>query len=166
MISTINCVCGICQDCLRHVCVCCQLYWGEGKQSKAKQSKAKQSKGKEEKRNTKGINRREGRRMESYSSQFHSPILKISVWLYFKETVSRHCAWTKSCTKITTATNRNVSLLGSQAVKLMPQQQIAGIGEDLQYFWQDFGHCGHKSKSAAFISVWLTSKTSIQTMQY
>ena len=91
-----------------------------------KESKAKQSKGKEEKRNAKGINRREGRRMKSYSSQFHSPIFKISVWLYFKETVSRHCAWTKSCTKITTTTNTNISLLGSQAVKLMSQQQIAG----------------------------------------
>ena len=30
MISTINCVCCICQDHLLHVCVCCQLYWGEG----------------------------------------------------------------------------------------------------------------------------------------
>ena len=26
MISTINCVCGICQDHLPHVCVCCQIF--------------------------------------------------------------------------------------------------------------------------------------------
>ena len=26
--------------------------------------------------------------------------------------------------------------MGSQAVKLMSEQQIASIGEDLQYFWQ------------------------------
>ena len=44
-----------------------------------KESKGKERKGKEEKRNAKGINRREGRRMKSYSSQFHSPIFKISV---------------------------------------------------------------------------------------
>ena len=129
-----------------------------------KESKGKERKGKEEKRNAKGINRREGRRMKSYSSQFHSPIFKISVWLYFKETVSRHCACTKSCAKITTTTNTNISLLGSQAVKLMSQQQIAGIGEDLQYFWQililsavDINQ--NLPVSAAFTSVWLTSKT-------
>ena len=37
---------------------------------------------------------------------------------------------------ITLASKRKVSLLGSQAVKLLSQGQIAVVGEDLQYFWQ------------------------------
>ena len=41
-----------------------------------------------------------------------------------------------SLAKITLATKRKISLMGSQAVKLMSEQQIASIGEDLQYFWQ------------------------------
>ena len=48
------------------------------------------------------------------------------------------------------ATKRKISLVGSQAVKLMSQGQIAVIGEDLQNFWQIFisWHSGQKSKSA------------------
>ena len=50
----------------------------------------------------------------------------------------------------TNATKRKISLLGSQAVKLMSQRQIAAIGEDLQYFLHRLisRHGGQKSKLA------------------
>ena len=47
----------------------------------------------------------------------------------------RSLARTGCLAKITIATKRKVSLLGSQAVKLISQGKIAVIGEDLQYFW-------------------------------
>ena len=55
-----------------------------------------------------------------------------------------------SLMKITITTKRRISLLGSQALKLMSQGQIAVIGEDLQFFWQilNLQHGGKKSKFA------------------
>ena len=72
-----------------------------------------------------------------------------------KETVSRHCACATSradqvsSAKITLATKGKISLLGSEAGKLVCQGQIVAIGGDLQYFWQILisRHSGQKSRA-------------------